>query len=147
MRVIYVPMGERVWLANLTQRGKGLDAYSGERFQRGYGLGSIFGSLIRSILPIAKKVAKTVGRQALRTGAEVAQDYLQGEDLAGSIKTRGRAGAKRVLNKGTRKIQQRGQGLGQRSKTKAKGIKVIKKAKKPVVRKKRQKRDTLGLFE
>jgi hypothetical protein len=116
MRVIYVPMGEKVWLANLVQTGRGMGAYSGERFQRGSGLGSIFGSLLRSILPMAKSVAKTVGKQALRTGAEVAQDYLQGENIRESIKTRGKQGARRVLAKGAQAIlkQQRGRGLGVR---------------------------------
>jgi hypothetical protein len=141
MRVLYVPVGEKVWLDNLIQSGRGMGAYSGDRFQRGYGLGSIFGALLRSILPVAKSVAKTVGRQALRTGAEVAQDYLQGGDIKESIKTRGKQGAKQLLAKGVQKVM-RGRGLGVRSRKPAKSIKRLKMQRKPVKRNK----DALGLY-
>ena len=107
MRTLYMPIGDKVWLASLVQSGRG--AYSGDRFQRGYGFGSVFGSLLRSVLPIATSVAKTVGKQALRTGAEVTQDYLQGGNIGESIKQRGRQGVRRLLSKGVRKILQRKQ--------------------------------------
>jgi hypothetical protein len=143
MRVAYVPVGERVWLSNLLQSGRGMGAYSGERFQRGYGLGSIFGSLLRTILPVAKTVAKTVGKQALRTGAEVAQDYLQGGDIKESIRARGKQGVQRIMKKGARAVlkKQRGRGLGVRSKGPAKGIKRLQKT-----RKRKKRVDALGLY-
>lgn len=147
MRVTYVPIGEKVWLENMMQTGHGMSAYSGERFQRGYGLGAIFGPLLRTILPIVKGVGKAVGKQALRTGVEVASDVLQGDNFAQAIKTRGKAGAKRLLTKGVRKLQ-RGRGLGIRPRQPAKGIKAIRKRRKPVIRKKKKKQrtDAFGLY-
>ena len=146
MRVIYTPMGEKVWLANLVQTG---GAYSGDRFQRGYGLGSIFGSLIRTILPV---VAKTVGKQALRTGAEVAGDFLQGGNIKQSIKTRGRQGVRNLVAKGARAVlkRQTGRGFGVRPrKTTAKTIKGGAKRKKSVqkkMKKPKSRKDAFGLF-
>ena len=143
MRTVYVPVGERVWLANLVQTGHGMGAYSGERFQRGYGLGAIFGPLMRTILPIVKGVGKAVGKQALRTGAEVATDVLQGGTFKEALKTRGKAGAKRLIAKGARKIQ-RGRGLGVRSRNPPKTIKALKKPRKTSKKKKRT--DAFGLY-
>ena len=139
VRKLYVPMGDKVWLANFAQRGRGLGAYAGDRFQRGYGIGSIFSSLLRSIMP----VAKTVGRQALRTGAEVAQDYLQGSNVKSSIRARGKQGARRLAAKGMRAALNRAQkgrgGLGVRSRpSAANSIKGTRKVKKPTSRKKKK---------
>ena len=154
MRVLYVPISDKLWLAHL-QSGHGLGAYAGERFQRGYGLGAIFGPLLRTILPMAKTVGKAVGKQALRTGATIASDVLAGEDVKESLKARSRQGADRLLNKGIKamkkkktsgrkkKKQQKGRGLGIRPKKAA--SKTIKRV---AVRRKtiKRKRDALGLY-
>jgi hypothetical protein len=42
--------------------------YVGTRYQRGHGLGSIFGSLFKSAVLLLKRGAKTLGREALKTG-------------------------------------------------------------------------------
>ncbi len=148
MRVLYVPMNERVWLSHL-QSGHGLGMYAGERYQRGYGLGAIFGSLLRSILPLAKNVGKTVGKQALRTGASVAHDVLEGSNFKESLKTRGKQGARRLVQKGLQSLH-RGRGYGLRPRAPMKTIKRIGTRKKRVVRKKRKavkrSRDALGLY-
>lgn len=152
MHVLYVPVNERVWLAQL-QAGRGLGTYTGERYQRGYGLGAIFGSLLRSIMPIVKNVGRAVGKQALRTGASVAQDVLDGTDIQESLKTRGKQGARRLVRKAVRR--QRGRGVGFRPRGPTKTIKAITKRKKRVIRKKRTGRkrktkkkshDTFGLY-
>ena len=41
--------------------------FSGAAFQRGYGLGNIFASLGKLILPLVKSGAKTIGKQALKS--------------------------------------------------------------------------------
>jgi hypothetical protein len=48
--------------------------YVGTRFQRGHGLGSIFGGLFKAAVPLLKKGAKTLGREALKTGLNIAKD-------------------------------------------------------------------------
>ena len=47
----------------LNQAGRGYPVYVGTRYQRGHGLGSIFGSLFKSVVPLLKGGAKTLGSQ------------------------------------------------------------------------------------
>ena len=145
MRLLYIPVNEGVWLTHL-QSGHGLGMYEGQRYQRGAGFGAIFGPLLRAIMPIAKTVGKVVGKQALRTGAAVASDILQGANVKESIKTHGKAGLKRLVKKGVRRIAQKGRGIGTRPKGPAKTIKRITRKKKPVKRRKKRSRDALGLY-
>jgi hypothetical protein len=42
--------------------------FAGRRYQRGHGLGSIFGGLFKAAMPLLKKGAKTLEREALKTG-------------------------------------------------------------------------------
>jgi hypothetical protein len=44
------------------QAGKGYPVFAGRRYQRGHGLGSIFGGLFKAAMPLLKKGAKTLGR-------------------------------------------------------------------------------------
>ncbi|MED5363038.1 MAG: hypothetical protein VX790_02535, partial [Bacteroidota bacterium] len=62
------------------QYGGNLPAFHGVRVQRGYGLGGLLKGLFRAAVPLFKQGAKTVGRTALKTGAKVAKDVLQGQD-------------------------------------------------------------------
>ena len=65
-----------------------LPVYHGRSIQRGYGLGGIFRGLFRSALPFLKQGAKTVGRQALRSGIDLAQDVLKGQGVKHAAKRR-----------------------------------------------------------
>ncbi len=169
MRQLYIPRKQKDWegFFRSGQHGGSLVGFRGSRFpQRGAGLGSIFSSLFRSILPVAKSVGKAVGRQALSTGAEAAADTLAGRRSFGdALELRGRQGASKLIKKGIRKMKrrkpqkgrgrtlvkkrkprrrrrrvQRGRGLG----TRPKGItiKAIKKRKKG----KRKYSDQLGTY-
>ena len=53
----------------------------GARIQQGYGLGNLFSSIAKSVLPLVKKGAKTVGKQVLQSGVEFASDFLQGKNV------------------------------------------------------------------
>ena len=81
MRVRYVPVTEKEWILHF-QRGGG---FVGLPFQRGAGLGSVFRSLFRAILPVAKSAGKTIGKRALRAGAEIASDLVSGKNLKDSL--------------------------------------------------------------
>jgi len=77
------------------QAQKGGGAYfSGRLFQRGYGgqrgrgIGSIFGSLFRKALPFLTTASKTLGRAALKTGANVLSDTAEGGDFRNSLRNR-----------------------------------------------------------
>ena len=128
MRIIYVPGNERVWAqyynSQALQHGSG---FVGTPYQRGTGLGSLFKGLFRAILPIAKNVGKSVGRQALRTGTEIAGDVLAGKSIKEAAQRRGKVGASKLLNKASKNISRRpkkkqnGRGLGVRNRKKQKG--------------------------
>lgn len=98
-----------------TQAGQGghggLAAFQGQNYQRGAGLGSLFRGLFRAILPAAKTISKTVGKQALMTGTEIASDMLAGKSLESAAKRRGRKGARVLVKKAKNKLkQQKGSG-------------------------------------
>ena len=59
------------------QRGGNVPFYCGPVLQRGYGLGSIFKSVARSVMPSLKEI----GKSALTTGLEVLQDVAKGENI------------------------------------------------------------------
>ena len=111
MRVVYAPKDERIW-DQYYQRGGSL-GFSGIPYQRGYGLGSFFKGIFRSILPVAKSALKTVGKQALHTGAEIVSDVAAGQSFKQSAKKRAKAGTARLVKKAATKLQE-GRGLGVR---------------------------------
>ena len=152
MRVAYVPVSQREWQIHF-QRGGG---FRGNPYQRGGGLGSIFRSIFRAILPIAKTAGKAVGRRMLKSGADVATDLLEGHNFKETIKHRGKQTAGDLLQsaadkmkgaglsiKGRRKRKTaiRKKQLGGRRKRKAPKRKPAKRTKK---RKTRQVRNQLG---
>ena len=64
------------------QRGGIVPFYRGPVLQRGYGLGSIFKSVARSVMPSLKEI----GKSALTTGLEVLQDVAKGENIKTAAK-------------------------------------------------------------
>ena len=81
----------------LQQAGSGIPAYAGVPSQRGHGLGSILGGLFRGALPLLKNIGKTVGKQLLKSGLEVASDVVSGQKFKTSMKRRAREGASTLL--------------------------------------------------
>ena len=59
------------------QRGVNVPFYRGPVLQRRHGLGSIFKSVARSVMPSLKEI----GKSALNTGLEVLQDVAKGENI------------------------------------------------------------------
>ena len=93
MKKIHTPnhkLYEQYYLDQVKQKGGSLPAFHGARFQRGYGLGSMFKTLFRWAVPHLRQGAKVVGKKALQTGANVAQDVLQGENFNTAVTKRGR---------------------------------------------------------
>lgn len=94
----------------LNQAGNGLPYFVGSPYQKGYGLGGIFRNIFKWIMPIVREhalpVAKTVGKELLRTATNVAQDTLDGEEIGQSTKKRLKESFKNISDK----IHQ-GQGL------------------------------------
>ena len=70
------------------QKGGNLPAFHGAQFQRGYGFGYIFNGLFRGAMPHLQQGARVLGKKALQTGADAAQDVLAGENLKTATKKR-----------------------------------------------------------
>ena len=72
-----------------SQSGNGLPVYQGySGRQKGYGLGGLFRGLMKSVVPLFKSGAKALGKRALSTGLNVAQDVLGGQSFGESAKKR-----------------------------------------------------------
>lgn len=131
MKELYIPESENFWvdyyLSQAQQTGHGLPGFIGTPYQRGAGLGSFFKNLFRIILPIGKSAIKSIGREALAAGANIASDVLEGKDVGNAAKMHLRDATANTLRKGARAIQ-RGSGVGKRPST-SNTIKGIKKRK------------------
>lgn len=87
------------------QAGNGLSYYKGVPLQRGSGLGGIFKSFYRMILPLFKSGAKAVGKQALRSGVDIANDVLQGKEIKAATKERAKEASKLLTSKAADKVK------------------------------------------
>ena len=86
------------------QAGSGLPGFQGTRIQRGYGIGSMISGLFRAAAPLLKKAASTIGKQALRSGVNVASNYLSDpkKSLKHHLKDEVTQVRKKVLGSGSR---------------------------------------------
>jgi len=79
------------------QVGGNMPVFRGSRHQRGHGLGNVIGGLFRPVvLPFLKKNKKTLIRNVMKIGMEVADDVLEGQSLKSSVKKRLPQGIKRA---------------------------------------------------
>ena len=68
----------------LDQQGRGMPVFRGSAWQMGhgqkrYGLGGLFRSVARSVMPLVKSGAKALGNIALNSGANFVNDVLAGK--------------------------------------------------------------------
>ena len=101
-RCSYDAEGDRRAFENYyaNQCGHGsLPVFYGARMQRGHGIGSIFGGLFRTIFPILKRVAPTIGRQAMETGMQIVKDVAGGQTVKEAAKTRVAKAIQKGINK------------------------------------------------
>ncbi len=78
------------------QNGGEIPVYAGRRFQRGHGLGSILGGFVRRlVLPFFQTNAKSMLKNAAKTGVEVVGDVVDGRSFVDSVKKRVPTGIKR----------------------------------------------------
>lgn len=78
-----------------TQVGHGLSVFTGPAHQKGYGIGNVLSGLTRTVVPLLKK---TLLKEGVRTGVNVATDVLRGQKLSTSVNRRGRETGQRLLN-------------------------------------------------
>ena len=70
------------------QAGGALPYFAGAQYQRGHGLGSLFGGLLRSAMPLIKRGAVALGKGALKTFVLIAGDVLSGQNIKTAAKRR-----------------------------------------------------------
>ena len=70
------------------QAGGVLPYFAGAQYQRGHGLGSLVGSLLRSAMSLIKRGAAALGRGTLKTGVRIADDVLSGQGIKNAAKRR-----------------------------------------------------------
>lgn len=134
MRVKYVPHSPQQYVKYYEQQiGGGLPYYSGSVYQRGDGLGALFGSLFRGIRPFLSKIpswftsgAKAVGKQALKTGLAMA-----GDAAAASDETEWKQAAKRRMKEAGADLLEEGakrmRGSGIKRKASGQKQRIVKK--------------------
>ena len=91
----------------LSQVGHGMPYFAGARVQQGYGLGNLFSSIAKSVLPLVKKGAKTLGKQVLQSGVEFASDVLHGKNAKQAAIDQARAAGSNLLQTAQQKIGKR----------------------------------------
>lgn len=111
------------------QQGNGMPVFIGSPWQMGhgqigYGLGGLFRSVARAVMPLVKTGAKTLGNIALSTGANLLGDVLSGKNVKVSAKSRLNEAANVVKKKAVNKLQTLAQtGSGKRLRVKKRGKK------------------------
>ena len=70
------------------QAGGALSYFAGAQYQRGHGLGSLFGGLLRSTMPLIKRGAVALGKEALKIGVRIADDVMSGQSIKRATKRR-----------------------------------------------------------
>ena len=71
---------------NFYSQNGGMRVFTGQKYQKGYGLGNVLSGLFRSAVPLLKKGAISLGKTALKTGLNVAKDGLEGKSIKASFK-------------------------------------------------------------
>ena len=70
------------------QAGGALPYFVGSKVQREHGLGSLFGGLLRSVAPLIGRGAVAVGKRALKTGMQIVDDVMTGQNINQAAKRR-----------------------------------------------------------
>lgn len=100
------------------QTGSGAPSvFIGSKYQRGYGLGNIFSSLLKTAIPLVKKGALSLGRTALQTGVQIAKDGLEGKDIKTSMRRNLKSAGRQVITKGLNSLVAHVDGGNQHNKT------------------------------
>ena len=80
------------------QCGSGMPVYHGSQMQRGHGLGSVLSGLFRNVWPLIRNDLRSLGKQALKTGVNVANDVVAGSSFKDSARNRVPEGIKTFVS-------------------------------------------------
>ena len=103
------------------QTGAGADGpfFAGSMYQRGAGIGSVFGKLLRFLVPLFKAAGAEIGREGLAVGSRVLGSVAEGQLLKDAAVNELSTGAQNVLkrydlNKEAARIVDKGKALLQK---------------------------------
>jgi len=83
-------------------------AFSGMPYQRGAGIGSVFRSLWRFLIPLGREAGREIGKQGLVSGVRALSSVLDGEkNLKTALAEEGKAGLKNLLDKASLNLDKR----------------------------------------
>jgi len=91
--------------------------FEGLPYQRGGGLGTIFSSLYRFLLPIGKSIGKELGKEGLEAGSRLLNRLSTGEDLKTSLINESQQGLKNVIDRVYEERKKTQQGTGRKRKS------------------------------
>ena len=102
----------------MNQVENGLPVFHGSRVQKGHGLGNLLSGLVRSAVPLFKIGARALGKKALKTGIQIADDVNAGKDDKESIKSRMQRSGQELVQRTVESIKPPGvlHGIGSASK-------------------------------
>ena len=103
--------------------------------QVGFGLGGLFKSLARAVMPMVKSGVKALGKSALTTGTNVLKDVASGKDLKQAINTRGKEAVSEAKDKAISRLQTFAQ-TGSGKRTKKRPVSQTKKRRTPAKKRK-----------
>ena len=94
----------------LDQQGHGMTVFRGSPWQlghgqMGYGLGGLFHSIARTVMPMVKSGAKALGNIALNSGANFIGDVLAGKNVKEAAKARTREAADATKQKAVQRLR------------------------------------------
>jgi hypothetical protein len=113
--------------------------FHGTPYQRGAGIGALFKSLIRYLVPIGKNVGAAIGRQGLDSGSRVLSSLVEGKALKDALRDEGQTGLQNLLQKAATTLErQKGEGRGRKRRKKTTNAR-----KKVITRSKRRKKRKL----
>ena len=92
-KLFHIEMSNPYLRYYLDQQGHGMTVFRGSPWQighgqMGYGLGGLFRSVARAVMPMVKSGAKALGNIALKSGANFMGDVLAGKNVKEAAKAR-----------------------------------------------------------
>ena len=125
----------------VNQIGSGIPVYQ-PYSQYGAGLGNLLGSLFRRAIPLLRKGASVIGKQALSTGGDILEDVLDGKSVKNAARKRLKEGGENLAKTAARGIKRHGQsGSGRGSTKRRKTIKRKVIAEKRIIQRKKRNRN------
>ena len=97
--------------------GASYPVFHGLPYQRGAGIGAIFKSFLRFLLPLGKEAGAAIGRQGLESTSRILGNVLEGKPLKDAVQNEARSGVKNLLHKAADRVGQM-EGSGKRRKRK-----------------------------